>query len=156
MNTMKVDHAIYINHPVEKTFAYMSNLEHLVDWSNFIVSARKISSGEMLVGTTVQCTIRMLGRRFDSTYVIVECKPNRYLTYKSILGIAPSFTYIRFEPLDGGGTRVSVEITIHFTGGYLGYDETLVTSAIRRQIANDLLTLKDLLEITASSYNGAG
>ena len=150
MNTMKVEHAFFVNLPVEKTFAYMSNLENLVDWSSFVLSSRKISSGEMLVGTTIQCRIRMLRLRFDITYEIIECKPNRYLTYKSTTGIAPSFTYIQFKPLDGGGTHVSVEITMHFTGGYLGFDETVVTGLISRQIANDLQTLKDLLEITAS------
>ena len=151
MNTMKVEHAIFINLSVEKTFAYMSNLENLSDWSSFVLSSRKISSGETLVGTTIQCTIRMLRMRFDTTYEIIECKPNRYFTYKSIISIAPSFAYIQFEALDGGGTNVLVEITMHFTGGYLGFDETVITGLISRQIANDLLTLKDVLEITASS-----
>ena len=149
MNTMKVEHAVFINLPVEETFAYMSNLENVADWSGFVISARKISSGETLVGTAVQCTVRIFGRQFDTAYEIVECKPNRYFSYKSIMGFASSFTYIRFEPLDSG-TNVLLEIMLHFVGGYLGFDETLVTGAISRQIANDLQTLKDLLEITAS------
>lgn len=149
MNTMKVEHAVSINLPVEETFAYMSNLENVANWSGFVISARKISSGETLVGTAVQCTVRVFGRRFDTSYEIVECKPNRYFSYKSIMGFASSFTYIRFEPMDSG-TNVLVEIMLHFVGGYLGFDETLVANAISRQIANDLQTLKDLLEITAS------
>ena len=149
MNKMKVEHSVFINRPVEEIFAYMSNLENLADWSGFVISARKISSGETLVGTTVQCTVRILGRGFDTAYEIVECKPNRYFSYKSIMGFASSFTYIRFEPLDSG-TNVLVEIMLHFVAGYLGFDETLVANAISRQIASDLQTLKDLLEITAS------
>ena len=156
MSKMKVQHAICINLPIEEVFVYTSNLENLAEWSGFILSSRKISSGEMLVGTIVQCTIRFLGRRFDTTYEIVECKTNRYFTHKSIIGIAPSFTFTRFEPLDDGCTNVSVEIDIHFTGGYLGYDETLITKAIGRQIINDLRTLKDLLEITSSKESSAG
>jgi uncharacterized membrane protein len=148
LSKMKVQHAICINLPIEEVFVYMSNLENLAEWSGFILSSRKISSGEMLVGTIVQCTIRFLGRRFDTTYEIVECKANRYFTHKSIIGIAPSFTFTRFEPLDDGCTN--------FTGGYLGYDETLITNAIGRQIINDLRTLKDLLEITSSKESSAG
>ena len=151
MSKMKVQHAICINLPVEEVFAYMSNLEKLADWSGFVLSSRKISNGEMLVGTIIQCTIRILGTRFDTAYEIVECKPNCYFSYKSIMGIASSFTCIRFETIDGGGTNVSEEIDIHFTGGYLGYDETLVTNAISHQIAKNLQTLKELLEITSSS-----
>jgi uncharacterized membrane protein len=156
MSNIKVEHAIFINLPVEEVFVYMSNLENLADWSGFILSSRKISSGGMLVGTIIQCTMRFLGRRFDTTYEIVECKANRYFAYKSIKGIAPSFTHIRFEPLDDGCTNISEEIDIHFTGGYLGYDETLITNAIGRQITNDLQTLKDLLEITSSKESSAG
>ena len=149
MNTMKVEHAVFINVPVEETFVYMSNLENIADWSGFVISIRKISPGETLVGTAVQCTVRIFGRRFDTAYEIVECKPNRYFSYKSIMSFASSFTYIRFEPQDSG-TNVMVEIMLHFVGGYLGYDETLVANAISRQIASDLQTLKDLLEITSS------
>ena len=151
MSKMKVQHAICINLPVEEVFAYMSNLEKLADWSGFVLSSRKISNGEMLVGTIIQCTILILGTQFDTAYEIVECKPNCYFSYKSIMGIASSFTCIRFETIDEGGTNVSEEIDIHFTGGYLGYDETLVTNAISHQIAKNLQTLKELLEITSSS-----
>ncbi len=145
---MKIQHAICINLPIEKVFTYMSNLENLADWSGFILSSRKISSGEMPGGTIIQCTIRIFGTQLDTAYEIIEYKPNRYFSYKSIMGIASSFTYTRFEP-DECGTQVLVEVDIHFTGGYLGYDENLVTNAISQQTEIDLHTLKDILEITA-------
>jgi len=150
LNKMKVEHSVFVNLPAEEIFAYMSNLENLADWSGVVISARKISSGDMLVGTTIRCTIRILGRWFDSTYEIVECVPGRYLSFKSITSVAPSLICYQLEPLKGSGTNVSVEEIIHFTGGYLGFAETVITRVINRQIANDLLTLKDLLEITAS------
>src|SRR5215831_437846 len=134
---MKVQDAICINLPIEEVFVYMSNLENLVDWSEVVSSSRKVSSGERHVGTVVKCTIHILGMKFDTAYEIVECNPNRYLSYKSIMGIATSFTYIRFEPVEGG-TQILLENDIHFTGGYLGYDETVITNAISHQIAKDL------------------
>ncbi len=156
MNKMKVEHSVFINLPAEEIFAYMSNLENLADWSSIVISARKISSEEMLVGTTVRCIIRILGRWLDITYEIVEFVPNHYLTFKSITGVAPSLTCYRFEQLEDGGTNVSVEEIIHFTGGFLGFAETVVISVIRRQLAYDLLTLKDLLEATASICSNTG
>lgn len=152
MNKVKVEHAVLINIPVEEIFAYMSNLENLADWSGIVISARKISSEEMLLGTTVRCTVQILGRWFETTYEIVECRPNRYFAFKSIIGIAPSFTFIRFQPLDGG-TNVTEETIVHFTGGYLRFEETQIINLVSHQIANDLQTLKDLLEITASHRN---
>jgi uncharacterized membrane protein len=156
LNKMKVEQSVIINLPAEEIFSYMSNLENLADWSGVVISARKISSDEMLVGTTVRCTIRILGRWLDTTYEIIECVTSRYLTIKSITGVAPSLIYYRFEPVEGGGTNVSVEEFIHFTGGFLGFAETVITSVIRRQLAHDLLTLKDLLEATASICSKTG
>ena len=156
MNKMKVEQSVIINLPAEEIFAYMSNLENLADWSVVVISAKKISSEEMLVGTTVRCTIRILGRWFETTYEIVECVPNRYLTIKSITGVAPSLICYRYEPAEGGGTNLSLEEIIHFTGGFLGFTETVVTSIIRRQVAYDLLTLKDLLEAASSIYSSTG
>jgi uncharacterized membrane protein len=150
LNKMKVEQSVFINLPPEEIFAYVSNLENLADWSGVVISARKISSEDTLGGTTVRCTIRILGRWLDITYEIVECVPNCYLTFKSITGVAPSLTSYRFEPVEGSGTNVSVEEIIHFTGGFLGFAETVITSIIRRQLEHDLLILKDLLETTAT------
>lgn len=149
MNKMNIAESVIIHLPPEEIFTYISNLENLVDWSGVIISARKISSEDMLVGTTVRCTIRILGRWFDSTYEIVECMPNRYLTFKSISGIAPSLICYQCEPIEGIGTNVIVEETINFTGGFLGFAEPMIKGVIRRQVANDLQTLKDLLEISS-------
>ncbi len=156
MNKMKVELSVIINLTTDEIFAYVSNLENLADWSGVVISARKVSSEEMLVGTRVRCTIRILGRWFDTSYEIVECVPGRYLTVKSITSVAPTLTCYRFEPVKGGGTNVSVEEIIHFTGGFLGFTETVITRAINRQVANDLLTLKDLLESTASICGSTG
>jgi uncharacterized membrane protein len=156
LNKMKVEHSVFINLPVEEIFAYLSNLENLADWCSVVISARKISTEEMLIGTTVRCTIRILGRWFDNTFEIVECVPSRYLTIKSITGVAPSLICYRFEPVDGGGTNVSLEEIIYFLGGILGLAEPVVTSIIRRQVAHDLLTLKDLLEAASSIRSNTG
>jgi uncharacterized membrane protein len=155
LNTMKVKHSVFIKLPAEEIFAYMSNLENLADWSGVVISARKISSEEMLVGTTVRCTIRILGRWFETTYEVIECMPGRYLTYKSISSVAPTLVCYQCVPAQDLGTNVIVEETIDFTGGFLGFAEPVVKNVIRRQISYDLQTLKDLLEPTASICSNA-
>jgi hypothetical protein len=128
----------------------MSNFENLADWSGVVISARKISSEKMLVGTTVRCTIRILGRWFDTTYEIIEYVPGRYLTFKSISSVSPCLICYQFESAESLGTNVIVEETINFTGGLLGFAEPVITSVVSRQLAHDLLTLKDILENTAT------
>lgn len=147
---MKVEQNVLINIPPGEIFTYVSNLENMIYWCGAVVSARKIASEDMLVGTTVQCSIRILGKWFVNTYEVIECVPNRYFTIKSITSVAPMLVSYRFEPVEDGGTKVFVEESIQFTGGYLGFTEPLIKNVILRQISNDLLTLKDMLESTSS------
>ena len=153
---MKVKQSIVINRSTEEIFAYMSELENLVDWSSVVIAARKISPGAMHVGATVRSTIRFLGRWSDITFEIVECEPTRDLTIKSISGVSPCLFYYQFEPVEDGKTNVSQDAVIHLTGEMLGLAEPVITNAVRRQLEYDLLTLKDMLEASAVSSRDAG
>jgi uncharacterized membrane protein len=143
---MDVKQSIVINLPVEEIFAYMSDIENMVDWSSAIIAVRKISPGELHVGATVQSTIRFLGKWLDITFEIVEYEPSRYLTLKSISGVTPCLFCYQFEPSEDGGTIISQGTIIHLTGGILDLAEPVVTNVVRRQLEHDLLTLKDILE----------
>lgn len=153
---MKVKQSIVINVPAEEIFAYMSDLENLVDWSGAMIAVRKISPGAIHAGATVRSTIRFLGRWFNTTFEIVECEPNRYLTIKSIAGVAPCLFSYQFEPVEDVGTNVSQEAVIHLTVGILGLAEPVLTRVVRRQLEHDLLTLKDILEASAATSRSAG
>ncbi len=150
MLKMNVKQSIFINRATEEIFAYVSDIENLVDWSSAIISTRKISPGEIHVGATVQSTIRFLGKWLDITFEIVEYEPSRYLTLKSIAGVTPCLFCYQFEPAEGGGTIVSLGTIIHLTGVILDLTEPVVTSVIRRQQEHDLLTLKAILEARTS------
>lgn len=150
--TIKLKQSILIGLPTKAVFAYMSDLENLNDWSSAIITARKISVGAGQVGARVRCTIRCLGRWSEMTLEVVECEVNRCLTIKSISGVAPSLFCYQFEPGEDGGTIVSQESVIHYMEGIVDLTELVVTSAVRRQLAYDLQTLKDMLEAKSAMY----
>jgi uncharacterized membrane protein len=150
MIKMNVEQSIVINLPTDDTFAYMADVDNLVEWSSAVIAVRKTPPGAMHVGETFRSTIRFLGRWRDIIFEIVEFEPVHYLTLKSISGIAPCVFCYRFVPVEGGETNVSVEAVIHVTGGILGLAEPVLARVVRRQLDHDLLTLKDLLEARAS------
>ena len=156
MIKMNVKQSIVINLPIEEIFAYMSDIENMVDWSSVTIAVRKISPGELQVGATVRSTIRFLGTWLDITFEIVEYEPSRYLTFKSISGVTPCLFCYQFEPTEDGGTTVSQGTIIHLTGGVLDLAEPVVTSVVRRQLEHDLLTLKDILEARAPAGRTIG
>ncbi len=155
MIKMKVGQSIVVNLPIEEIFAYMTDIDNMVEWSSAVIAVRKTSPGAVRVGATFRLTTRFLGRWVDIAYEIVECEPNHLLTLKSIFGIAPCVFCFRLEPLEHGGTNVFREATIHFTEGFLGLAAPAITNAIRRQLDHDLLTLKDLLEARTSTCRNA-
>ena len=156
MKTMKTTQSVAINLPAEEIFAYMSDLENLVDWSWATIAVRKISPGGLHVGTTLRNTIRFLGRWTDITFEIVEYEPNRCLTIKSLSGATPCLFCYQLEPNGVGGTNVSLETVITLTCGILGLADSVVANVIRRQIKHDLLTLKDILEGSDFPSRNAG
>ena len=153
---MNVKQAVFINLSAEEIFAYMSDLENLVDWCSVIIEARKISPGAIYLGTMVRSTIRFLGRWADLVFEIVEYDPGRSMTIKGISGAAPCLFCYQFEPGEEGGTIVSQEAVIHLAEGILAQEKPVITSAVRRQLEYDLLTLKDVLEASAATERNAG
>jgi uncharacterized membrane protein len=151
LSEMNARQSIVINMPVEEIFAYMSELENLVDWSNPIIAIRKLSPGDIHVGTTVRSTIRFLGRWWNMTFEVVECEPGRSLTIKSIAGVAPCLFCYQFEPLENGKTMVSQEAMIQLTGNLYGMEEPVLARVVNRQMEHDLLTLKDMLEASTAA-----
>lgn len=146
MSELNVRQSIYINQPVEAIFPYVSDLENLVDWSSIVISARRSDAEAIQVGTTVRSTVHFLGRWFDITFEVVEYESGRSLVIKSISGAVSCYIDYQFEPVADGGTIVSQESGFHLIDGVIELAEPVITSAVRRQLEYDLLTLKDILE----------
>jgi uncharacterized membrane protein len=148
LKEIKLEQSVVINLPAAEIFAYVADFDNLVEWSGIVIAVRKTTPGVTKVGTMLRNTMRFLGRWMESTYEVVECEPDHHITLKSTSGVAPCLFCYLFEPVEGGGTRVSQEAVIRLSpkGGFLGLTEPVVTGAANRQVENDLLTLKDLLE----------
>ena len=146
MIKIEIKQNIFINLPIENVFAYISALENTTVWSSSTISIKHLSSESIQVGDAVQVTIRFLGRWLDLTFEVIECQPDRCLTFKSVAGIAPCLLYYQFEPAEDGGTTLYQEALIHLAEG----GQALIERVLRRQYECDLLTLRDVLEARAA------
>jgi hypothetical protein len=145
--TIQVKQSLFINLSVENTFAYLSTIENLMDWSCVINVVKPKPSETMQVGATVQSTIRFLGCWYDMTFEVIEYEPCSALTIKSISGIAPCLFCYQLEPVSGGGTTIWQEAVVDLIEDVAEQAEQLITTALHRQLEHDLLTLKDILEV---------
>jgi uncharacterized membrane protein len=137
---------VAIDLPVEKIFAYISDLANLTNWSSAVMEIKKSSPGAVSVGATLQAKVRVLGLWLDITFEIIECDPNHYLTIKSVAGVSPCLICYQFESVAADRTIVSQEIMIHHTEGLINLSVPVIKSVLSRQLTHDLLTLKEVLE----------
>ena len=155
MIEMKIEQCLVINLPAENIFDYMVDAENWVECSSVVIAARKTAPGIISVGATWRCTTRFLGRWLETTYELVEHEPSHFFTLKSISGLCPAIFSYKLEAIECGRTNVSLEAMIHHVEGYLGLEESVAASAVRRQIEVDLLTLRDILEARTAITNGS-
>lgn len=153
MRKLHVKRAIIINLPAEAIFDYLSNLEHLMDWSSAILSVKMLSSEKTRLGATARITTRFLGRQSQMVLEIVEYQLNQCLLIKSVSGVTPCIFYYQFESLDNGTTSLAQDAAFSFISSFTDIAERVVTNAIQRQLDYDLLTLKDVLETCMPTYS---
>jgi len=149
MIPVHIKHRLVIQQPIKEVFAYISNLENLVEWSSSAITIRKLTSGAVQAGAMVQLASRFLGKWQNLTFEVVEYDPCRWLTIKSLSGVAPCHFSYQFESAEERETVVSQEAMISLTEGRVVQPAHVVISALRRSLDCDLLTLKDLLEARA-------
>ena len=143
-------HSVFIHRPAEDIFTYMTDGEHLMDWSSVVLAVRVAPSGPIQGGSRLRITSQFLGRWMETAYEVIECQPHSHLTFKGTTGIDPCVFSFQFDATEGG-TSVSLEslVSLYLQAGMLGLTEAVVESIVKRQIQHDLLTLKDVLEARA-------
>jgi Polyketide cyclase / dehydrase and lipid transport len=142
--------SVIIHRPAGDIFTYLTEGEHLVDWSSVVLAVRADPCGPIQGGSRLRITSQFLGRWMETTYEVVECQPHFHLTFKGTTGIDPCVFSYQFDAI-GGGTSVSMEamMSLYLQAGMLGLTEAVLETIVTRQIQHDLLTLKDVLEARA-------
>ena len=140
----KLEHSIVINAPIEMVFDFMNNPEKEMLWRPELIEMEQTSEGPVDVGTTYREVMKFMGRKLEITAEITEYLPNKVSSIKSTSGpIAFELRGI-FEPVEGG-TRVSMEIDGKISG-FFNVAESLVMKMAKKQMQEQLQTVKTLLE----------
>ena len=139
--------SVEIERPVEEVFGYVTVPENLPEWAGPVVEVRdvqKAAPDRLRQGDKFTAIAKFLGRRFETPCEVTDYLSNRQFSFRSTGGPVPQeFTYT-FEPtLEGTHLTQSVEAQ---PGAFFRLTGPLFEAAGKRQINNDLETLKDLLE----------
>jgi uncharacterized protein YndB with AHSA1/START domain len=144
---MHLEYTIVINQPVEKVFHYVSNPANLPEWQGPPTEIRDLqqsTQGQLRVGDRFTTVLQFLGRRYETPTEVSAYEPNRRLSYRGTGGPVPTQLTFMFGEIPGG-TRFTHSQEVE-PRGFFGLAEPLFEIEARRQLRNDLKTLKGLLE----------
>ncbi len=139
---VKVEISLHINRPVAEVFKYMNDPTKMPEWNSTIEEATP-SETPVKVGTRVRSRLRMLGRKIEGTYEVVELEPNRRVVNKSDEPF-PWKAIITFQS-ENGGTRL-VSAAEGELGGFFKLSEPIFARIMKKQLQAQYETAKELLE----------
>jgi uncharacterized membrane protein len=140
----RAEHSVVIEQPPDKVFAYLSDLGNLPKWQASALEATQEPPGAMAAGTRIRELRKFLGKRMESVMEVTVYEPGQEFSLKVVSGPIPFHVRQTFESL-GAGTKIDVVIEGE-PGGFFKLAEPLVVRAVGRELANNLETLKDILE----------
>lgn len=133
-----------IYRPVNQVFDFVSTPENDFQWQYGTLATARLSKGISKIGTFFRSIGHLLGRRNLSTFEVTEYEPNREYGFKSLSGPMHSQTLYTFEMADGG-TRITISTRAH-VANFFQMDERIFGKKIKKQLRENLILLKDLLE----------
>ena len=140
----RAEQSVEIERPPEQVFAYFSDPRKIHEWQASALEARQESSGAIAVGTRIREVRKFLGRRMDTVVEVTAYEPGRAFSLKVVDGPIPFEARQTLEPVEG---RTKIDAVIEGEpGGFFKLAEPLVVRAVARELANNLETLKDILE----------
>lgn len=134
---------IEIDRPVEKVFAYLSDLEHTPEWNWAITETRKTSSGPVRVGAIYQQT-RSVPKPATEHLEIITLEPNELLEVQGLLASIPA--RLSYQ-LRGHGSRTTLINNVELRPrSALRFLSPVLAGRIKRAVAANLDALKARLE----------
>jgi Polyketide cyclase / dehydrase and lipid transport len=134
---------VEINRSVHDVFAFLADLENVPRWNYAISKTRKISPGEVGVGTTYEQT-RSIPTPSREYLRITSFEPDRQLTVEGTLARYPARLEYTVDEHDGA-TRLTNRVDLELIGAakLIG---GVAAGRIRSAVAANLEVLKTLLD----------
>jgi uncharacterized protein YndB with AHSA1/START domain len=147
MSQSKVTAEVIINRPIEEVFAFIKDMNNHANWQTGVIESHVTSDGSVEVGSTYRYVTQMLGRQIQTEGEVITCDPTKGFFYRSTKAPFQITGGYTFEKTNGG-TKVTQQIVADVKG-FFRLAQPIVVRTTKRNLENNLHTLKDLLEAQA-------
>ena len=140
---MKFDNVVTIDRPPAEVFTYLAQFENIPRWNYAISETRKLTSGQVDVGTRYR-QVRTLPSRSEEEFEVVEFEPHRRLAVDGDLALLHGrVTYVLDD--SSGATTLTNSMDLRASGP-ANLVAKLATRNVKTAVAANLGVLKALLE----------
>jgi uncharacterized membrane protein len=142
----RLDNSIDIKAPIDKVFAYVSDVSTLPEWVKWTKQAEVTSLNEHGVGTTIAGVMQVGPRKENIEEIVTEYRENEVFTRRHTRGMEMTDRVALVRTADGSKVAWMVEYTPPM-GGVGKLMDVLFMSTLFNQLMEDSLTnLRDRLE----------
>lgn len=140
-----------IHRPIAQVFDFVSSPENDSHWQYGTLASARLAEG--IGGSFFRSIGHLLGRRNLSTFEVTEYEPNRKYGYKSLTGPMHLQTTHTFT-IEDSGTRITTSTRAHVVELFR-LDERIFGKRIKKQMKDNLIMLKSLLEANTVNLNAS-
>jgi uncharacterized membrane protein len=140
--------SIEIDRSAEDVFTYLADLSRHGEWQDAIQRVTVETEGPTRVGSRAREVRRVPGGTREITYEITEHDPPRRSSFRGLDGPIRPVGTVTVTPIDGGRSRVSLELELvgHGLGKLIA---PLARSDAAKRVPRDQQRLKERLESSA-------
>lgn len=133
-----------IYRPLQEVFDFVSLPENDSQWQYGTLVAARLPDGANKMGSFFRSIGHLLGYRMQGLFEVTEYEPNSKYVFKSLSGPLYSHTSYTFEFTDGS-TKLSISTQAQAVDSFK-IDERLMERKMKKQLEENLVLLKNLLE----------
>ncbi len=150
----KISRTLEIKAPAQRVYDYLTqptNLPHI--WPNLMAASNVVSRDGG--ASDFDWVFKMAGVQLKGHSTAEEAQPGKFIRYRNEGGIPSTFRWT-FQGLDGGKTRLGVEVEYTIPTPVIGkLAEALVAKINERDLDTMLGNLKDVMEHGVQASAGA-
>jgi uncharacterized protein YndB with AHSA1/START domain len=135
--------SITINQPVDKVFAYVTDVANHKAWQASILEAKVTPDGPIGVGSTYHYTSDVMGHRMQSQMQVSAYEPNKKWSVTTVGVPTPVETVYAFEAV---GNTTHLTISMELTGGYPAAAEAMVKQQMQKSLDEQGSRIKQMVE----------
>jgi uncharacterized membrane protein len=144
---MKIDveTSVRLATPRGKVAKFAANPANAPRWYENIESVEWKTSHKVAVGSKIAFVARLLGKKIEYTYEIVEFEPLERMVMRTFEGPFPMETTYTWEALSPGSTRMTLR-NRGTPSGVARIAGPMMSRSVRKANEKDLAQLKEILE----------